>query len=145
LTIRRAYLEDPGFRLVACEIKLDGIVVFNSADPERLRTTVEVVHEASIVPGPHEVSTQQTLTGRGVGTFSYLNGYSFRLRANHSINVEPVGGTCASVTLWFQQRYSTPLDQRPSIRFDAEPSTASASPARSPGGRTTDESPGQAR
>jgi hypothetical protein len=128
LKIRRAYLEDGRYRLVACQIELDGVVVFDSAEPERLRTRVEAVYESSVTPGHHELSTHQTVRGKGRGDLAYLGGYMFRIRSSHSIDVGPIGETCASVTLYFKQNYSLPLSQRPSMSFDVEPHTASASP-----------------
>jgi hypothetical protein len=69
------------------------------------------------------------LRGKGRGDLAYLGGYMFRIRSSHSIDVGPIGETCASVTLYFKQNYSLPLSQRPSMSFDVEPHTASASPA----------------
>lgn len=140
LIIRRAHLTDPHFRLVSSEITLDGVLVFSSADPERLLPALEVVHQAAATPGHHELSTLQTLKGLGSGAEGYLNSYSFDVVAKHAFNVEPVGGTCSSIVLYYRSGDSTPLEQRPSIRYvDEKGLTSSASTPAPPTRRATDE------
>jgi hypothetical protein len=140
LIIRREYFEDGRFRLVESKVTLDGTVVFASTDEARLRNKVEVVHDAPAAPGRHEVKALHRLKGYGEGAFSYLNGYRFEVPSWHVVDVQPVGGTCLSVMLFFKVDESLPLEERPAIRHYEEwgarsRAAAAARPPRGGGAR----------
>ena len=113
--IRRGYLEDPVFRLVESRIELDGKPVFRSTDEARLRTEVDVVVDAPVPAGRHELTSLHRLTGRGSGAHSYLNSYRFEIPSKHLFDVRSVGATCVTVTLWFREGDTIPLEERPAL------------------------------
>ena len=132
LIIRRAYLEDDRFRLVESKVTLDGKVIFASADESRLRNELEIVHDAPALPGRHEVKALHRLRGHGVGVWSYMNGYRFEVSSTRVVDVQPVGGTCFSVILFFKADESLPFEELPAIRQDEEWGARSSAATRTP-------------
>jgi hypothetical protein len=114
LIIRRGYIEDPDFRLVASEIRLDGTTVFSSTDENRLNKEVEVVLDAPSAPGGHEITSEHRLYGRGSST----GGYRFRIPTKHSVEVRPVGATCVTLSIFFRSDPALRLEERPAFRVD---------------------------
>ena len=63
------------------------------------------------------------LRGHGEGVFSYLRGYSFEVKSTHSFKV-PAGKTLRlNIVAWERGGATTPLDQRPTLRFDSKLTT----------------------
>lgn len=77
------------FKLVSVIYYLDDAPVFRKIDvPEELQKKEIVVFDGSIVPGPHHISVFYVFAGKGYGFFSYMKGYTFKMKAGHSFNVE---------------------------------------------------------
>jgi len=77
------------FKLVSAIYYLDDAPVFRKIDsPDELHQKEIVVFDGSIVPGPHHISVLFVYTGKGYGLFSYMKGYTFKMKAGHSFNVE---------------------------------------------------------
>lgn len=77
------------FRLVSVIYYLDDAPVFRKIDvPEELKKQEIVVFDGSVVPGPHHISVFYVFTGKGYGLFSYMKGYTFKMKAGHSFHVE---------------------------------------------------------
>ena len=77
------------FKLVSAIYYLDDAPVFRKIDlPDELDQKEIVVFDGSIVPGPHHISVLFVYMGKGYGLFSYMKGYTFKMKAGHSFNVE---------------------------------------------------------
>lgn len=77
------------FKLVSAIYYLDEAPVYRKIDaPDELNKKEIVVFDGSIVPGPHHISVFYVYTGKGYGLFSYMKGYTFKMKAGHSFNVE---------------------------------------------------------
>lgn len=77
------------------------------------------VFDGSVVPGPHHLSVYLVFRGRGYGIFSYMEGYTFKLKAGYSFNVEE--GQLVEVTAAAKDRGSVvKLDNRLYISFDID-------------------------
>ncbi len=75
------------------------------------------VFDGSVVPGPHHLSVYLVFRGKGYGVFSYMEGYTFKLKAGYSFNVEE--GQLVEVTATAKDRGSlVKLDNRLYISFD---------------------------
>lgn len=77
------------FKLISAIYYLDDAPIFRKIDvPEELDKKEIVVFDGSIVPGPHHLSVFYVFAGKGFSVFSYMKGYSFKMKAGHSFNVE---------------------------------------------------------
>lgn len=77
------------------------------------------VFDGSVVPGPHHLSVYLVFRGKGYGVFSYMEGYTFKLKAGYSFNVEE--GQLVEVTATAKDRGSlVKLDNRLYISFDID-------------------------
>jgi len=98
------------FKLVTAIYQLDEAPVFRKIDnPDDLTKEEIVVFDGSVVPGPHHVSTYFVYKGEGYGIFSYMKGYTFKLKAGYSFNVEE--GRVVTVT-------ATPSDKGSTVQLD---------------------------
>lgn len=80
----------------------------------------QVLYDGSLVEGSHTLSVQLVYTGNGSGVFSYLAGYTFRLKNSHTFEVEP-GKVVKLVAVGFDKGgITTELTDRPALRFDTE-------------------------
>ncbi|HVZ36819.1 MAG TPA: hypothetical protein VG963_30550, partial [Polyangiaceae bacterium] len=67
--------------------------------------------------------------GHGYGVFSYLRGYQFEVKQSHSFSVKEGREIDLDVVAWEKGGVTTPLEQRPAVRYveklkDATPGTA---------------------
>ncbi len=77
------------FELVSAIYYLDEAPIFKKIDsPRDLSKKDIVVFDGSIVPGPHHVSAYLIYRGKGFGIFSYMEGYTFKVKTGYSFNVE---------------------------------------------------------
>ncbi len=77
------------FELISAIYYLDEAPVFKKIDdPAGLSEKEIVVFDGSVIPGPHHVSAYLVYKGKGYGLFSYLEGYTFKIKAGYSFNVE---------------------------------------------------------
>jgi hypothetical protein len=107
------------FRLERVLFVLDGAVQYNKQD-----TTGKLAEEktisvfsGSIPPGDHTLQVLVRLRGYGYGVFSYLRGYKFEVRSSHSFTVTEGKAVEINVVAWEKGGVTTPLEQRPSIRY----------------------------
>jgi len=98
------------FKLVSAIYYLDDAPVFRKIDvPEELKKEEIVVFDGSVVPGPHHISVFYVFAGKGYGLFSYMKGYTFKMKAGHSFHVEE--GNLIEVTI-------APKDKGASYKLD---------------------------
>ena len=74
----------------------------------------------AIVPGNHNLSVFLLYRGNGYGLFSYLKGYTFRIRSSHAFTAEEGKITTVKVVAYEKGGFTTDLKDRPSVRYDVE-------------------------
>lgn len=110
------------FKLTGLVFVLDGVVQYNRQDDSEaglLESRKEVpIFSGSIPPGDHTLQLVVRLRGHGYGVFSYLRGYKFDLKSSHSFTVTEGKTVSLETIAWEKGDVTTPLEQRPAIRFD---------------------------
>jgi hypothetical protein len=74
------------------------------------------------------------LRGHGYGVFSYLRGYQFELKQSHSFSVTEGKEVVLDVIAWEKGGVTTPLEQRPGVRYLEKLREVTAGAASSPEG-----------
>lgn len=107
------------FRVTRVLVLLDGVVQYNREDQRgELAERREIpVFNGAIEPGDHTVQVSVHLRGHGYGVFSYLRGYSFDLKQERSFNVSTGKTIELSAVIWEKGDATTPLEERPALRF----------------------------
>jgi hypothetical protein len=123
------------FRVTRALVVLDGAVQYNKQDDDdALAGQTEVpVFSGSIPPGDHTVQVLVKLRGHGYGMFSYLRGYDFELKSSHAFTVTEGKTVQLRIVAWEKGGVTTPLEQRPNLRYVEKVRSASES-KRSGGG-----------
>jgi hypothetical protein len=128
------------FRLTGAVFVLDGVVQYNKQDDSEaglLASQKEIpVFSGAIPPGDHTLQVVVNLQGYGYGVFSYLRSYKFAVKASHSFTITEGKTIGLEVIAWEKGDVTTPIEQRPDIRFTeklrtgmSEAAPASGSPA----------------
>jgi hypothetical protein len=129
------------FRLVHALFVLDGAVQYNKTDDTgALAEQKQIpIFSGSIPPGDHTVQVVLVYQGNGYGVFSYLKGYKFDVKSNHSFTAVEGKTLTLEMIAYEKGGVTTPLEERPSVRFNekisagvtgsgAKPSAANAPP-----------------
>jgi hypothetical protein len=69
------------------------------------------------------------LRGHGYGVFSYLRGYKFNVPATHSFTVTEGKAIKLEAVVWEKGDVTTPLEERPAIRWQQTLGSSGASDA----------------
>lgn len=130
------------FRLTGAVFVLDGVVQYNKQDDSEaglLASQKEIpVFSGAIPPGDHTLQVVVHLQGYGYGVFSYLRSYKFDVKASHSFTITEGKTIGLEVIAWEKGDVTTPIEQRPDVRFteklrtgmsEATPAAGSPSPA----------------
>lgn len=132
------------FRLTRAVFVLDGAVQYNKADETGLLSEQSTlpIYTGSIPPGDHTLQVLLQLQGNGYGVFSYLRGYRFEVRSSHSFTATEGKTTQLSAIAYEKGGVTTPLEERPAIRYmekavtltqtDADKTAPGAAPAAAP-------------
>lgn len=107
------------YKLVRVVYALDGAPIFTKADEEgTLGEQKEFeVYNGSIVPGEHTLTVNLEYRGHGFGVFAYLKGYRFNVRSTYSFAV-PEGRVATIHVVGYEQGGpTTPLEERPAVRY----------------------------
>lgn len=106
------------FRLVSAIYYLDESPVFKKLEESsELENKEIIVYEGSVVPGPHHISVFLVYQGKGFGFFSYMKGYSFKMKTGHSVNIEE--GNLMEITVIPKDKGgSAKIDNRLFVSFD---------------------------
>ena len=127
------------FRLNKALFILDGAVQYNKQDDSgALSAQKEIpIFSGSIPPGDHTLQVSIKLQGHGYGVFSYLKGYNFDVKSSHSFTVTDGKTIQLEAIAWEKGGVTTPLEERPSIRYVEKLRTAvqpggDAAPAAAP-------------
>lgn len=128
------------FRLTRALFVLDGAVQYNKQDDTGALASQRTIpiFSGSVPPGDHTLQVLVQLRGHGYGVFSYLRGYRFEVKSSHSFTVTE-GKTIQLEAIAYEKGgVTTPLEQRPAIRYvekvSAMGAPGGASPAASPSG-----------
>jgi hypothetical protein len=107
------------FRLTRALFVLDGAVQYNKQDDTgALSGQKEIpIFKGAITPGDHTLQVLLRLRGHGYGVFSYLRGYQFEVKQSHSFSVTEGKELDLSVISWEKGGVTTPLEQRPAVRY----------------------------
>ena len=99
----------PAYRTESIKYFLDGKNVYNKVDPSgRLGDVKEVkVHEQAVPPGTHTLQVHMVLRGYGLGVFSYLKTYSFKVQSSYSFKVEDGKVTAYRARVGLSFKYET--------------------------------------
>lgn len=106
------------FRLVSAIYYLDEAPVFKKLEESaELEKNEIVIYDGSVVPGPHHISVFLVYQGKGFGFFSYMKGYSFKMKTGHSVNIEE--GNLMEITVIPKDKGSSAkIDNRLFVSFD---------------------------
>ena len=124
------------FALEQVSYALDGAPLFNKTDTTGELDEQEEIElfNGSIVPGTHNLSVYLLYRGNGYGVFSYLKGYSFKIKSSHAFTAEEGKVTNVKVVAYERGGFTTDLKDRPAIRYDMEVKADVAGPAPAEGG-----------
>jgi len=117
------------YKLVKVVYSLDGAPIFNKSDEDGGLGDVETfdIYNGSMVPGEHTLSVRFEYRGHGYGIFSYLKGYRFKVSSSHTFTAPEGKALTLDVVGYESGGPTTPLEQRPAVRF-AEQITGAAQP-----------------
>lgn len=107
------------FQLTGATFVLDGAIQYNKQDDSGvLAEQKEIsIFSGSIPPGDHTLQVVLKLRGHGYGVFSYLRGYKFNVPATHSFTVTEGKAIKLEAVVWEKGDVTTPLEERPAIRW----------------------------
>ncbi len=107
------------FKLVRAVFTLDGATIHSRADDSGgLDEQDEIeLFNGSIMPGEHALSVSLEYRGHGYGIFSYLKGYTFRTRSSHTFTAVEGKVLRLRVVSYEKGGPTTPLEDRPDIRY----------------------------
>jgi len=107
------------YKLAKVVYSLDGAPIFNKADEEGSLGDREEfdVYNGSVVPGEHTLTVVLEYRGDGYGIFSYLKGYTFTTTAAETFTAAEGKSTVVRVIGYEKGGPTTPLGERPAIRF----------------------------
>jgi hypothetical protein len=110
------------FTLEQVTYSLDGAPLFNKTDTEGGLDEQEEIElfNGSIVPGNHNLSVFLLYRGNGYGVFSYLKGYTFKIKSSHAFTAEEGKLTSVRIVAYEKGGFTTDLKDRPAIRYDVE-------------------------
>lgn len=124
------------FRLNRALFVLDGAVQYNKQDDTgALAAQKEIpIFSGSVPPGDHTLQVLLQFQGYGYGVFSYLRGYRFEVKSSHSFTVTEGKTMELEAVAYEKGGVTTPVEQRPAVRFVEKLRTGGASAAPAGGG-----------
>ncbi len=107
------------FKLNKATFLLDGGPVFNKADEGGSLSDREVIDlfDGPVMPGDHTISVVLLYQGHGYGIFSYLKGYSFKVRSSRTFTVSEGKAVKLEIVGYEKGGVTTPLEERPAVRY----------------------------
>jgi hypothetical protein len=126
------------FKLVRALFVLDGAVQYNKSDDSgALAEQKEIpIFSGSIPPGDHTVQILLQFQGSGYGVFSYLKGYHFEARSSHSFTAVEGKTLTLQIIAYEKGGVTTPLEERPAVRFNEKISAGVAGQSAGGGGKS---------
>lgn len=107
------------FKLKRATFMLDGAPIFNKSDEGGDLSDRESVDlfDGPVMPGDHTLSVVLLYQGHGYGIFSYLKGYSFRVRSSRTFTVGEGKELRMQVVGYEKGGVTTALEERPAVRY----------------------------
>jgi hypothetical protein len=111
-----------GYQMEAVQYFLDGRNIYNRVDPQGSLNASEMrefdVVSQALPVGPHALQVNITLRGNGLGVFSYLKAYSFKVRSTFEFEV--VEGSETEIRVVADERGGpwTDYTKRPFVKYD---------------------------
>jgi hypothetical protein len=132
------------FRVTRALFVLDGAVQYNKTDQSgALGDQDEIpIFNGSIPPGDHTLQVLISLQGNGYGVFSYLRGYKFEVRSSHSFSAVEGKTITLDATAYEKGSVTTPLEERPAIRYVEKIASGLADPGAGAAGGAVPAPPG---
>jgi uncharacterized small protein (DUF1192 family) len=109
------------FLLVEAHYFLDGAPIWQDTDEEGTRLTEQKerqLFDGNLVEGSHTLNVQLIYKGNGSGVFSYLSGYTFRLKNSITFKAEPGKVVTIRAVGYEKGNFTTELTERPDIKFE---------------------------
>lgn len=110
------------FRLHKASILLDGGPIFQETDESGNLSRKQHIDlfEGPVSPGDHTLEVVLQYKGHGYGIFSYLKGYTFKIKSNYTFTVDE-GKAIKLQVIGFEKGGPTaPLEERPAVRYVEE-------------------------
>jgi len=125
------------FQLTRALFVLDGAVQYNKQDDTGALASQEEIpiYSGSVPPGDHTLQVLLHLRGHGYGVFSYLRGYQFEVKGSHSFTVTEGKAISIEAIAWEKGGVTTPLEQRPAVRYVERLENLTAAKGRSSRGK----------
>lgn len=120
------------FLLTSANYFLDGQPLLQETDETGAKLTEKrelPVFDGNIVEGSHTLSVQLVYKGNGTGVFRYLAAYSWTLKDSITFTAEPGKVATIDVVGFEKGNFTTPVEERPAIRFDTNISRESTGEA----------------
>ncbi|MBN2800133.1 MAG: hypothetical protein JXX28_13390 [Deltaproteobacteria bacterium] len=110
----------PAYRTESIQYFLDGKNVYNKLDPSgHLGDVREVkLHDQAVPPGKHNLQIHMVLRGYGLGVFSYLKTYSFKVQSAYEFNVEDGKVTIVRTIANERPGIWRPFEDRPTVQYE---------------------------
>jgi len=107
------------FWLTKATFLLDGGPILNKTDEGGNLAEREVIEllDGPVMPGDHTLSVVLQYRGHGYGIFSYLKGYSFKVRSSRTFTVGEGKAIKVEVVGYEKGGVTTALEERPAVRF----------------------------
>lgn len=125
------------YRLKQATVLLDGSVQYNKQDDTGGLTGQKEfpIFSGAIKPGDHTIQVKLVFRGHGYGVFAYAEGLKFTVPGDFSFTVQP-GKTAEIKIIAFEKGgVTTPLEKRPTYRFQQKMRASGGSGAKGTGGR----------
>lgn len=90
-----------------------------SGDGLNVADTVDLF-DGAIIPGNHQITVNLVYQGSGYGVFSYLDGYTFKVRSSHTFTAEEGKEVVVKAVAYEQGNATTEIQDRPTIRYDMQ-------------------------
>lgn len=107
------------YRLNKAVFLLDGGPIFSKSDQGGSLAEREVIDlfDGPVMPGDHTLSVVLHFRGHGYGIFSYLKGYSFKVRSSRTFTVGEGKAVKLEIVGFEKGGVTTPLEDRPAVRY----------------------------
>ncbi len=122
-----------GFQLSKVTYFLDGAPIFDRRDDSGALDQQDeiVVFDGNLAPGRHIVGVELIYKGKGVGSFSYLRGYTFQATSTYEIEVGERGSMKIVSVGYERGNITTEMGDRPSVDWQRVNLDAGGRPSKS--------------
>jgi hypothetical protein len=109
----------PAFRLQRVVVCVDGRVCYEHVDKngDLSKQKALALATTSLPPGQHTLNALLDFRGNGYGVLTYMSGYRFLARSEHTFNVASGETAMVTVTAYERGGVTTPMEKRPAIAW----------------------------